>query len=87
VALAEFTPSSLLALALGRLFSSGPIDRSGNGKAPEEQVAMIAQKVVDAKQSQQPRGSLIALPDSAATALWTPFSKHSLFVYLQFVSR
>jgi hypothetical protein len=38
---------------------------------------MIAQKVVDAKQSQIPRRSRIAAPDFLAAALGAPASEHS----------
>ena|SRR5882724_2667919 len=37
---------------------------------------MIAQKVVDAKQPQQPRGAFVTLPDSLAAALRTFSREH-----------
>jgi hypothetical protein len=38
---------------------------------------MIAQKVVDAKQPQQPVGAFVTLPDSMATAFRTFSPKHT----------
>jgi hypothetical protein len=38
---------------------------------------MIAQKVVDAKQAQQPIGAFVTLPDSMATAFRTFSHRHT----------
>lgn len=38
--------------------------RPGNGKASEKQVAMIAQKVVDAKHAQEQRRRFVTAPDA-----------------------
>ena len=56
-------------------------DCAGHSEPPEKQVAIIAQKVVDAKQSEEQRGRFITAPDTRAFTLWTTLSDHlaSLF--------
>jgi hypothetical protein len=44
---------------------------------------MIAQKIADAKQPQQPVGALVTLPDSLATASRTFFTEHIRSTFLR----
>jgi hypothetical protein len=44
---------------------------------------MIAQKIVDAKQPQQPVGAFVTLPDSLASASRTFFIEHIRSTFLR----
>jgi hypothetical protein len=63
--------SSLLRLAVLLSGSARFGHRAGNGKASEQQIAMIAQKVIDAKHAQKPGRPFIASAYARASALRT----------------
>ena len=67
----------LLDAGLFMAFLTWAIYCSGNGKTSEKQVAMIAQKIMDANQAQDQRSGLVSLPNSRAATFWTPLRDHS----------
>jgi hypothetical protein len=66
----------LLDAGLFRAFFTGPVYCSGNGETSEKQVAMIAQKIMDANQAQKQRSGLVSLPNSRTATFWTPLRDH-----------
>lgn len=50
--------------------------RPRHGKPGKEKVAMIAQKTIDAKHSQEPRSEAVAAADLLASAFWAPLPDH-----------
>ena len=57
-------------------FSAGVPDGPWNCETGEKQVAMIAQKVVDANQSKEQRRGFVALPDARTTTLRALLQNH-----------
>ena len=53
-----------------------PVNGSRDREPCKKQVAMIAQKVVDANHAQDQRGGLISLPNSRTPASWTLLRDH-----------
>ena len=53
-----------------------PVNGSRDHETSEKQVAMIAQKVVDANHAQDQRSGLISLPNSQTPTFWTPLRDH-----------
>ena len=60
------------------LFSAVMLQRSRHDKTSKKQVAMIAQKVIDAKQPHWQRGPLVTHSNIRASALRTLLKSHSL---------
>jgi hypothetical protein len=59
---------------------SGLAKSSGHRETCKKQVAMIAQKVMDANQTQDQGRWLIAPSDARAATLWTLLRDHQLLV-------
>jgi hypothetical protein len=57
-------------------FLIGAVYCSRNGKTRKKQVAMIAQKIMDANQAQNERSGLISLPNSRTATFGTPLRNH-----------
>jgi hypothetical protein len=69
--------SSTLLLHLISLFPAAVLGhRTGNGKTLEKQVTTIAQKIVDAKHTEQERRWLIAAPNPRAFTFGTAWPDH-----------
>jgi hypothetical protein len=69
-----FVRLSIITFMLGPSMTG---QRSGHYKAGEKQVAMVAQKVVDAKHTHQQGRPFVTTPDPRTTAFWTLLQLHS----------
>ena len=68
-----------LLLCVARLFTPSlawPVNSSREGETCEKQVAMIAQKIMNANQTQDQGGRLVSLSNSRAPTLWTLLRYH-----------
>jgi hypothetical protein len=54
---------------------------AGHGETFEKQIAMIAQKIINAKHAQHKRRRFIAAPETITTAFWATLTDHSNFFH------